>query len=93
MAKSFLQTKGITKMRRDQYIEAKERLEFQSLQDTARVWKAAAKACGQDASKCPTYGNPDDVLKLDFKTHFNRLSQKHKEDYGKQWDKANLGKR
>jgi len=88
-----LETRGITKMTRDQYIEAKEKLEFQSVQDTAKVWKAAAKECGQDASKCPTYGNPDDVLNLDFKTHFKRLTRQHKEFYGSQWDNANPRKR
>ncbi len=84
-----LQTNGVKKMTRDDYIEAMERLEFQSVQDTAKVWKSAAKGCGQDPSKCPSYGNPDDVLKLDFKTYFSRLSQSHKEGYGKQWDAAN----
>ena len=78
-------------MTRDDYIEAMERLEFQSVQDTAKVWKSAAKGCGQDPSKCPSYGNPDNVLKLDFKTYFSRLSQSHKEGYGKQWDAANRG--
>jgi hypothetical protein len=84
-----LQTTGITRMTRDQYIKAMEGMEFLSVQDTARVWKAVAEDCGQDASNCPSYGNPDDVLKLDFKTHFNRVTQSHKENYGKQWDRAN----
>jgi hypothetical protein len=94
-AKQFadLDTKGIANMTRDDYIQAKEKLEFESVQDTARVWKAAAKDCGQDPSKCPTYGNPDDVLKMSFKAHFNRLSQEHKKRYGKQWDEANSGTR
>jgi hypothetical protein len=94
-AKQFtdLDTKGITRLTRDDYIRAKERLEFESVQDTARVWKAAAEDCGQDPSKCPTYGNPDDVLKMDFDTHFNRLSREHKERYGNQWDEANSGGR
>lgn len=37
----------------------------------------------------PTYKNPHDILKLDFKTHFSRLSAQHKEGYGRQWDQAN----
>ncbi|MGO8690452.1 MAG: hypothetical protein ACLQLG_12590 [Thermoguttaceae bacterium] len=83
-----LMTSGVKKMTRDAYIEAMEKLEFAAMQDTARLWKATAKDCDQDPSKCPTYGNPDDVLKLDFKTHFKQLSEKHKEFYGKQWDAA-----
>jgi hypothetical protein len=83
-----LQTNGVTKMTRDEYIKANERLEFQSVQDTAGFWKAVAKDFGQDPTQCPTYGNPDDVSKLDFNTHFNRLDEKHKESYGKQWDAA-----
>ena len=90
-AKEFtdLQTNGIRKLTRDQYIEAMAKLEFQSMQDAVRNWKAVAKDFGQDPSNCPTYGNPDDVLKLDFRTHFNRLARAHKGVYGSQWDAAN----
>jgi hypothetical protein len=84
-----LQTKGIKQLTRDKYIETMERSEFDSMQSAARIWKAVAKDCGQDPSKMPTYKNPDDVLKRDFKTHFSQVANEHKEGYGHQWDDAN----
>jgi hypothetical protein len=86
-----LQFKQIKKLKRDEYIDAMEKLEFASVQRAAKIWKAAAKACGQDPSKMPEYGNPDDVLKLDFNTFFKDKDAKrsHKAVYGDQWDAAN----
>jgi hypothetical protein len=37
----------------------------------------------------PTYKNPDEVLKRDFKTHFGQLADGQKEVDGRQWDEAN----
>jgi hypothetical protein len=86
-----LQSNGLKKMTRDEYIEAMEKQEFESVKDTARLWKSVAQDCGQDPSECPSYGKPDDVLKMDFKTHFQELPESHKEFYGKQWDDAHSG--
>jgi hypothetical protein len=81
--------KDITKMTRDAYIEAVERVEFQSVKDTAAIWKAVAKEFGQDPADCPTYGNTDDVANLDFKTFFDQVRRSHKEFNGRKWDDAN----
>jgi hypothetical protein len=94
-AKDFadLQSTGIKKLSRDEYIEAMEKPEFESLQNAARLWKAVAKACGQDPSRMPTYKNPDEVLKMDFKTHFSQVAKSQKDEYGRQWDRANARQR
>jgi hypothetical protein len=63
-------------------------LEFENMQTAARIWKAVAKDLGQDPSKMPTYNSPDDLLKRDFKAHFSQLARRHKEEYGRQWDRA-----
>jgi uncharacterized protein (DUF2147 family) len=84
-----LQSKGIKQFTRAKYIEAMEQSEFESAQSAARVWKSVAREFGQDPTKMPTYGKPDDVLKLDFKTHFDKVKREHKEGYGRQWDQAN----
>jgi hypothetical protein len=84
-----LQKDDVKKLTRDQYIRAAERIEFKSLQDGANVWKAVAKGFGQSATRMPTYGDPDAVLKMDFNDHFQRLAPSHKEGYGEQWDAAN----
>jgi hypothetical protein len=84
-----LQLKRIKEMKRAEYIEAMERLEFKSAQNAARIWKTLAKDFGQDSSRMPTYKNPSDFLKLDFKDHFDSLNKEHKERYGRQWDAAN----
>jgi hypothetical protein len=84
-----LQSKRVKELKRDEYIEAMERLEFKSAQNATRLWKSLAKNFGQDPSRMPTYKNPSDFLKIDFKDHFDSLSKEHKERYGRQWDAAN----
>ncbi len=90
-AKEFneLQSKGIKQLSRDKYIEAMEKWEFDSVQGAARLWKGIAKSSGQDPAKMPEYGDTDEVLKLTFKQHFEKLQPAHKENYGRQWDAAN----
>lgn len=73
------------KYTRDEFVRKIEEYEFNSMQRAAQVWKE----CWKDW-RCPRYmpswGNPDDVLKMTFDEHFRRLSANHKERYGIFWD-------
>lgn len=90
-AKDFaeLQSKGIKQLTKDKYVDAMVRLEFGSVQNAANVWKAVAKGFGQDPAKMPEYGNPDELLKFDYKKYIEKVGQGHKANYGRQWDEAN----
>jgi hypothetical protein len=84
-----LQKNDVTKMRRDEYIKAAEKIEFKSIQDAANVWKAVAQGFGESPARMPTYGDANGILKMDFNDHFKKLAPSHKENYGQQWDAAN----
>ena len=77
---------GACDMTRASYIRAMEENEFSSRQSAVETWKACS-AEWKCPDRCPTYGNPDDVLKETFEQHFKKLTPEHKEFYGKDWDR------
>jgi len=73
------------KYTRGEFIRKMEEYEFSSMQRAAQVWKECWKDwnCPRDT---PSWGNPDNVLKMTFDQHFKELSARHKEMYGNLWD-------
>jgi hypothetical protein len=70
---------------RDEFIHKMEEYEFHSMQRAAEVWKECHKDwnCPKNT---PSWGDPDDVLKMTFAENFKRLTAEHKENYGLLWD-------